>query len=485
MSRVTLLRACSSIVFCFLVGLAASGMAAPALDCPPCDDGNACTIDSCDPATGICRNEPVSCDDGNACTTDTCDSSAGCVHEARTGSCDTDPRDCQVQDCVDGTCQATLLPVGSACDDKESCTASDACDPSGNCVGLPLPPGSECYAGNPCTIADRCATTPAGTIACVPGDPKTCSDGDACTTDACDPASGLCVFRPIDCNDHKACTQDECSHGVCQHVVLHLPCSDHNACTLEDRTECGPNGEMICVGGKPLDCHIFNDCFSSSCDPAIGCVQTYRCDDHNPCTLDSCNYSNFPTCQHTPLSGGACDDGNPCTNDSCDPAIGCVHRATDADSDSVPDSCDNCPSSANPDQADADSDGVGDVCDNCAAMVNPGQEDCDGNGIGDRCDRTGIGGLRLDMHSPLGHGSGVVSWRTVCEVNLRGFDIVVLGPQEGRTINRVLIPCEGCDDGASHAYTYLVPKHRSPNNIYLLVHTSDGTTQTFGPADRP
>ena len=656
MSRVTPLRACSSIVFCFLVGLAASGRAAPAptpedsgpgagqpvrpaLDCPPCDDGNACTTDSCDPATGLCRNDPVSCDDGNPCTTDTCDSSAGCVHEVRTGSCDTDPKDCRVQECVDGTCQATLLPVGSACDDKESCTTSDGCDASGNCVGLPLPPGSACLAGNPCTIGDHCATTPAGSIACVPGDPKICSDGDACTTDACDPATGFCVFRPIDCDDHKACTQDECSGGVCQHFAYSGPCDDHNACTMEDNFGCGPNGELVCHGGKPLDCHIFNDCFSSSCDPASGCVHTYLCDDHNPCTLDSCNYSNFPTCQHTPLSGAACDDGDPCTSgdvcvngvcrggthcddgnpctndscdptspdgcrhdpntngcedgtlctvndrcsagtcvagqpricddhtdcsvdtcdpatgchftpddsrcvppndcntsrciagvgcsaspvpndtpcaspgghcvtatclageclatpvdcddhdpctlDSCDPATGCVHRATDADSDGVPDSCDNCPSSDNPDQADADGDGIGDVCDNCVAVVNPGQEDCDGNGIGDRCDHTGIGGFLLDTHSSLGHGSGVVSWSTVCEVNLRGFDVVVLGPQESRTINPVLIPCEGCDDGAPHTYTYVVPKHKSPSNIYLMVHSSDDATQTFGPADRP
>lgn len=37
--------------------------------------------------------------------------------------------------------------------------------------------------------------------------------------------------------------------------------------------------------------------------------------------------------------------------------------AADADSDGVPDATDNCPETANPDQADADEDGIGDICD--------------------------------------------------------------------------------------------------------------------------
>ena len=76
--------------------------------------------------------------------------------------------------------------------------------------------------------------------------------------------------------------------------------------------------------------------------------------------------------------------------DVCDP---------DADGDGVPDDEDNCPGLANPDQADLDEDGIGDACDpdadgdgvpddedNCRGVANPDQADTDGDGLGDACD---------------------------------------------------------------------------------------------------
>jgi subtilisin-like proprotein convertase family protein len=46
-----------------------------------CDDGQFCTIDSCDPSTGNCLHAPNPCSDGVPCTTDTCDEDADvCVH---------------------------------------------------------------------------------------------------------------------------------------------------------------------------------------------------------------------------------------------------------------------------------------------------------------------------------------------------------------------------------------------------------------------
>ena len=70
----------------------------------------------------------------------------------------------------------------------------------------------------------------------------------------------------------------------------------------------------------------------------------------------------------------------------------------DSDGDGVFDPVDNCPNTANADQADADGDGTGDVCedsdgdgvfdpvDNCPNTANADQADVDGDGIGDVCE---------------------------------------------------------------------------------------------------
>ena len=49
-------------------------------------------------------------------------------------------------------------------------------------------------------------------------------------------------------------------------------------------------------------------------------------------------------------------------------------KPLDSDGDGVPDSIDNCPHVANPDQKDTDGDGVGDACDNCPTVYNPTQD---------------------------------------------------------------------------------------------------------------
>ncbi|MBI5508788.1 MAG: thrombospondin type 3 repeat-containing protein [Deltaproteobacteria bacterium] len=66
----------------------------------------------------------------------------------------------------------------------------------------------------------------------------------------------------------------------------------------------------------------------------------------------------------------------------------------DADLDGVPDSTDNCPTTANADQADSDADGMGDVCDPCpfiyfAEAPAPFACECMPEAVGSACDWDG------------------------------------------------------------------------------------------------
>lgn len=90
-----------------------------------CDDGDLCTVDSCDPGQG-CVHTAVACDDANACTAD------ACVPE-------------------DGSCTAT--PV--SCDDADACT-DDSCDVLTGCAHALIRGAT--FAGVECPLASLLAT---------------------------------------------------------------------------------------------------------------------------------------------------------------------------------------------------------------------------------------------------------------------------------------------------------------------------------------
>ena len=131
---------------------------------------------------------------------------------------------------------------------------------------------------------------------------------------------------------------------------------------------------------------------------------------------------------------------------------------------------------------DTDSDGVPDSCDNCPAAPNRLQLDCNGNGIGDACDAS-LYDVRILTNTSLGKGSGEVVWSTVCETDLRGFNVVMIDNQGGRTrLNTVPIPCTQCITGGGDTYTTFIPKHKSARNIYLEVLYRTSANLIVGPA---
>ena len=300
-----------------------------------CDDGDTCTInDVC--ADGACAGGPqANCFDGNPCTADMCDPATGCYHEDVEGQCD-DGNACTTGDqCSEGVCAATGLVD---CDDGNACT-KDSCQLDGQCLNAAI--DGSCSDGDPCTANDFCQEG-----LCVPGPALLCNDGNPCTNDSCSPVAG-CLHEPaqlpctdgnecttgdhceggecthdalLDCDDGNVCTSDGCDPvNGCVHTLNDSPCDDGDVCTTGDHCHLGG-----CISSSELTCDDSNPCTDDSCSPATGCLfqpNTIPCDDGNECTYDdACNGG---VCQ-----GGGwddCDDGNPCTEDSCNGLIGCVH----------------------------------------------------------------------------------------------------------------------------------------------------------------
>ena len=317
-----------------------------------CDDANACTKgDVC--AAGACTpGAALECDDKNACTKDACNLATGCTATAQEGACD-DGDGCTNND----TCQNGKCGTGAAltCDDSNPCT-SDTCDPAKGCAFVantaPCTDGSDCSSGDACKDG-----------ACQPGAAKACNDGNPCTSDSCDGASGACLYAAstatcddgdactsgdacigavcagkqtcscataADCDDKNACTLDTCEGGACGYLdaAADATCTDGNGCTTGDTCSGG-----TCAAGAALDCDDKNGCTTDSCVPGIGCVHAPNalgCDDGNALTLgDACQSG---ACVGLPASctnDSACSDGNACTDDACVTGA-CAHKPAGA-----------------------------------------------------------------------------------------------------------------------------------------------------------
>jgi slime mold repeat-containing protein len=191
-----------------------------------------------------------------------------------------------------------------------------------------------------------------------------CDDLNLCTVDACSTTTGQCGHTPVACDDGNPCTRDSCSQttGGCVHTPEPdgVPCNDGSLCTGNDVCRTG-----VCQGTGP-SCADGNPCTLDTCNPATGQCEhpPDPCDDLNPCTRDQCTA--VAGCIHTPEPNGApcsdgdlctiadrctggacggaprdCNDNNPCTGDTCDPASGCQNAAISCD-DADPCTADAC-----------------------------------------------------------------------------------------------------------------------------------------------
>jgi hypothetical protein len=255
-------------LFAATVALTASSPGV-AIDCPPCDDNVACTIDACDTATGTCTHTTYSCEDGYECTINICAGQGACYPaffnnraECEDGNLCTRGTQCLQYDCIPGDHYQFI-----DCNDGNVCTI-DSCNPAIGCVRTPA--SGPCDDGNACTGAGTCSGG-----ACQPGAAVTCDDGNPCTNDSCDPAAGCRHANNIAlCDDGRACTSDDrCSAGVCAGVGV-CPCADLDQDGFAECSSscdagglpCGDCDDRIAAvhPGAPERCnHIDDDCDGS------------------------------------------------------------------------------------------------------------------------------------------------------------------------------------------------------------------------------
>ena len=341
-----------------------------------CDDANPCTIDSCDPAAAACSfvlnptpecdpckpakadtvcdgdnivwvdgcGEPgevfVSCDDGDACTTDTCDEAtlacaylpandgAGCECEAQVG------QKCMGADVVWVDSCGNVGATVSTCSDDDACTV-DKCDAlTLGCVFEPsealecktcVPQASTACDGTSVVWLDSCGQM--GAVF------TSCTDDDECTIDMCDPKSGACVHLASDalgcensaalgcdlepitaCDNGNVVWIDGCGQlaGVMDVCMDFDPCTDDYcdaqaaACVFEpvDSLDCkavaGADDEAsVCDQSATVFCDEGALIWIDACGEAAGVADS--CTDNDPCTVDTCSEAQ-KACVYTPLS---------------------------------------------------------------------------------------------------------------------------------------------------------------------------------------
>jgi len=307
-------------------------------ECTPDCEGKECGLDGCGGNCGICGQQSTCvkgaciCEpdcDGKACGSDGCDGSCG--------DCD-DGNPCTTDACEDGTCTFTLLPLEELvveqclCGADEDCTVledGDLCNGTLMCnLALDVPTCGvdqetvlDCDDGNPCTDdscdpATGCKYTADDTNACADDDP--CDGEEMCVEAECKDGEALV------CDDQNPCTDDSCEQGVgCKFVPNDANvCADTDACNGVETCVAG-----TCEAGQAPVCNDNKPCTDDSCDPATGCK--YTADDTKGCAdANKCNGEE--TCSNglcLPGQAPVCNDNKPCTDDSCDPATGCKYTA--------------------------------------------------------------------------------------------------------------------------------------------------------------
>ncbi len=267
----------------------------------PCTADSQCASSSCDLATSTCNECTVSAE----CSTGICvngkcfvqldctiqDCVVGTCVGGKCQACSTNA-DCPGSSCVDGRCSANV----SGCTTSASCFGNQMCDTfKGQCVECVT--DGDCGKDRYCSSKGHCehqvctstVCTASASLACnTNGSGYTltsCDDGNACTTDICDPIGG-CVHEAIaaggSCADGTGCSTSVCD-GAGSCISATKVCPKDGVCDP---------GTGQCVGGVAAtwgkcawsDQTCVNTCaqtkcvgMNAACGTSPGCVGLANC----------------------------------------------------------------------------------------------------------------------------------------------------------------------------------------------------------------
>jgi hypothetical protein len=323
-----------------------------------CDDGDPCTIDTCDPFQEQCDHVPDSskpeclptatnspCETGGPGSNDAAITACVCAVDSyccannwdnicvnvATDSCNA-PCGCKAPD-VDLTC--------STDDDCSECnTGWDLCEGKWTCQG------GQCAETGPtfCSPDDNqgcneniCQSS-TGDCVLEPNN-ELCADDDICTSDTCDAETGQCDNSGIEgCGTNHPCNPTG-TPGTKDQAINDCVCEVSSACCTEwggwssfcvdtAMAECGLECECAAMTNEELACTADEEC--GWCGDGNPCNGVWSCDAGScatagPVICDNSNdvgcYQNLCNIQTVSCEMTAdhqtCDDSDDCTTDSC------------------------------------------------------------------------------------------------------------------------------------------------------------------------
>lgn len=250
-------------------------------------------------------------DDGNECTLDTCNAGVPVSSLAVDGTtCGSGG----MLACVAGECAGCTIP--SQCGPDGECFQR-TCDGAGQCGIDPLPPSTTISQVSGDCLERTCNGL--GGVVTGPDDTDEPDDNNACTLDQC--VEGAMVFppRPLDtpCGSGWFCDGD----STCVECNNPTQCDDPGVC-LDPICAGHQCGSALVPDGTPTGNQTAGDCKTEVCQQGMTSTQTSSGDlpvDGNACTLDQCNGSvpaNPPSPAGTMCTGpsGAtvCNGGGQC-----------------------------------------------------------------------------------------------------------------------------------------------------------------------------